>query len=52
MEHAQSELNAQLSGLKLYVRDIASHGLRQAKVVHASFWTYAKSVSDQVVDRG
>jgi hypothetical protein len=24
MEHADSELNAQLSGLKLHVRDIAS----------------------------
>jgi hypothetical protein len=52
MEHAQSELNAQLGGLKLHIRNIASHGLRQPKVVRASFWIYAKSVGDQVVDRG
>jgi hypothetical protein len=52
MEHAESELNAQLGGLKLHVRNIASHGLRQTEVVHARFWTYTKGVRDQVVDRG
>jgi hypothetical protein len=52
VEHTQCKLNAQLRSLEFNVGDIASERLWQAKVVYAGFCVCAKSVGDQVINRG